>query len=492
MRSGLPGLRLNYCNCMFVNIPKSIYPKSSSTSRPIYIESFEDGSGFAFNAQNPFGVKYLPKKTFQIYKDLLASEGSLPTVDLVKNPNHSMFVKHGLAYSPNENPSERKKKPKALTVWFHISNACNLSCSYCYIPKLMKAVDLASMDSHFMSSETAEAATEKLFVFCVENEFTHLQIKFAGGEPTLNLKRINETCEQALILSEKFGIVIGFRILTNGVFIDDNIFKTFSKYKFGVSVSVDGDEERHNQVRFTIPRSRMENGDEHSKKEGSWLMIDQNITKLLAQGTKPYILCTITEKNYKHLFKLVEYCVTKQIGFRLSPVRDKNSHLKPNLETEILTELIKIYEWVGNNLPTSMPIERFARFAEWNLTVQKKSVCGTCKSTMSIDQEGKVSSCQMRMDKSFGNISSESLTEIFDKIRQSEDNKYLTFPETKSEDCSKCYWKFSCAGGCPEHTRIALGTANAPSPWCHLYQDLLPYYLKAIATQIKRGVEVLN
>jgi uncharacterized protein len=420
---------------------------------------------------------------------LFTEKANSPVIDLNLNPHYSDFVKHGLANSLNGNQIERKKKPKALTVWFHISNACNLACSYCYIPKLKKAVDLSLMNKHFMSRETAALATKNLFEFCIQQQFTHLQIKFAGGEPTLNLERINETCELAQQLSEKYGIKVGFRILTNGVFIDNNIFQIFKKRKFGVSISIDGSEECHNEMRFTLPRSRIDSHLKKTIKEGSWKIISANIDKLLSQGTKPYILCTITEKNYNHLFRLVEYCISKKIGFRLSPVRDRNSYLKPNLKDEILNELIKIYEWVGNNLPSSMPIERFARFAEWNLSVQKQSVCGTCKSTMSIDHEGKVASCQMRMDKPFGNINTESLTSIFDKIKESEDNKYLAYPDTKSEDCSICYWKYTCAGGCPEHTRIALGTPNSPSPWCNLYQDLLPYYIRAVATQIKRAID---
>jgi uncharacterized protein len=477
---------------MFVNVPSIILPLHPISERPIYIESFEDGSGFVFNAQNPFGVKYLPIETFKIYREILEKNGNPPKVDLDANPQYLSLVKHGLVSTSSGTPIERKKKPKALTVWFHISNACNLACSYCYIPKLKKAVDLGSMSKYFMSFETAQVATENLFQFCIENQFTHLQIKFAGGEPTLNFKRINETCDLSIQLSEKYGVEVGFRILTNAVFIDKGIYQTFLKYKFGVSISVDGDEIRHNEVRFTIPRSRQENNSGKQSNQGSWQIINSNIDELIGQGIKPYILCTVTEKNYKHLLELVQYCVSKQIGFRLSPVRDKNSHLKENLEADILNELIKIYNWVGENMPTSLPIERFARFAEWNLVVQKQSVCGSCKSTMSIDQDGGIASCQMRMNKPFGNVNEEKITSVFQKIKDAEDNKYLSYPNTKSEDCSICYWKYSCAGGCPEHTRIAKGTLNSTSPWCHLYQELLPYYIRAIAKQIKRAIDVKN
>ena len=38
--------------------------------------------------------------------------------------------------------------------------------------------------------------------------------------------------------------------------------------------------------------------DQGLKREGSWKTVNENIDRLLAQGNKPYILCTVTEKNY--------------------------------------------------------------------------------------------------------------------------------------------------------------------------------------------------
>jgi len=480
---------------MLVNIPEIIQPSVNNagyglTDRPVYIEEFEDGSGFAFNTENPSGVKYLEKWAFDIYKDLVYDKTAIAAMDTSTNSLYADFVKHGLINIISPIPKTGSNNKRTFTVWFHIANACNLSCSYCYIPKLMKAVDIKFMDKHFMDSETIEKATKGLFDFCIENQFSHLQIKFAGGEPTLNVQRINETCETAKALSVKYNVPVSFTILTNGVFIDDAIFETFTKYKFGVSISIDGDKDRHNEIRFTIPRSRVSDTDAAVKREGSWETIDSNIDALISLGIKPYILTTVTDKNYKYLLELVKYTISKKMAFRFSLIRDKSSHKKENLENELLSALTKVYDWLGENMPADMPIEHYAKFAEWNLMAKKQSVCGTCKNTMAIDQEGKVASCQMRMDKSFGNVNNENLSSIFNKITTADDNKYLVNTNAKSGDCSVCYWKFTCAGGCPEHTRIVMGTANSPSPWCHLYQGLLPVYFRSIARQIKRSVEV--
>ena len=309
------------------------------------------------------------------------------------------------------------------------------------------------------------------------------------GEPTLNVKLIEENCQLSKQCSEKYGVKIGFRILTNGVFIDEEIYSVFSKFKFGVSISVDGEPEVHDSVRFTIPRSRSQSNSEGGTKQGTWDTINKNILRLLDIDIKPYILCTITPKNYLNIMGLVKYCVDNHIGFRLSPVRDLGSHKKEGLTEAILDELIRVYQWLGENILTSMPIERFARFAEWNLSVKKQVVCGSCKSMLSVDQDGGTSSCQMRMDASFGNLNTESLESVFKKIKTSEENQYIASPETKTGECAKCYWRYTCAGGCPEHTRSVCGTTNSSSPWCLLYAKLFPHYIRAIARQMKRAVD---
>ena len=259
-------------------------------------------------------------------------------------------------------------------------------------------------------------------------------------------------------------------------------------FKFGVSISLDGNRDSHDKIRFTLARKSIDSLKQQTAREGTWDVILENIDKLISIGIKPYILCTITRDNYSTLRELVELCVSKNIGFRLSPVRDKTSHAISGLQDAILEELKSIYSWLGESLPVSMPLERFARFSEWNLTVRKQIVCGSCRSTMSVDHLGNVASCQMRMDKPFGNLKNISVKAIFDNIKTSDFNSYIVSPHTKTGECISCFWRYTCAGGCPEHTRNALGTLNSPSPWCDLYMNLLPVYVRAVANQIKRAI----
>jgi uncharacterized protein len=183
----------------------------------------------------------------------------------------------------------------------------------------------------------------------------------------------------------------------------------------------------------------------------------------------------------------VNYCLINEIGFRFSLVRDRSAFLNQNIQAQILVKLESVYETIGNSYPTSMPVERFARFAEWDLNKRKDVVCGTGRSTIAINQNGTASSCQMRMNVPEGVVVKISILSILDTIKSSPDNLYLVDPAQKTGDCVACRWRYICAGGCPEHTRQIFQTTNHSSPWCELYMSFLPIYARAIATQIKRA-----
>lgn len=470
-------------------------------ARPVFRERFADGSGFAFNLEQPSGVKYLTRRTYDLFDELIQRHGDPPVIPDHGSTNATAeLVRHGLASSAASgfSGSPSRARIPTMTVWFHISNACNLSCSYCYIPNLTKAVRPDGLEEHLMPWHTAETAIRKLFGFCESEGFRRLQIKFAGGEPTLNPDVIVRSCELAETLGATTGIDPSFRILTNGVFDAEKLVPIFRRYRVGVSISVDGDPIAHNETRFTVLARQSRNpvfplipiDQTHGRtRQGSWSRIESNVDQLLANGLKPYLLCTLTESNYQRIHSMIRFCFDRRIGFRLSPIRDKHSHAREGLQADMVESLSATYRWIGENYPASMPIERFARFAEWNLRAPKELACGTCRSMMAIDQRGTIASCQMRMDTAFGDSTIGDIADAFRDIRASADNTFLVSPHRKTGSCVTCDWRFVCAGGCPEHTRSVSGTPNTPSPWCALYMDLLPAYVRAVATQLKKGVD---
>lgn len=426
---------------------------------------FSDNSVYWLDLRQPNGVRYVPNEA-------------------AKEP--------GASHVHGANPLHPPERRGTLTAWLHVANGCNLSCDYCYIPHLRKALPPSAAASYLMSAETIESTISGLLRICATEGFDVLNLKFAGGEPTLNLETIRRACSFALEQGDRQGIRIGFRILTNGVFEPSVVVPLLREYLFGVSISVDGDPAAHDKVRFTLDRS----GDPidalttgRPQRRGTWDRVVESIKELRQSGLKPYLLCTVDERNYRSLMPLVEYCCEGEMGFRLSPVRDKKTYAIPGLQAEMLSELGRVYGWIGDNYPVGMPIERFARFAEWNLRKRKDIACGSCRSMLAIGQHGEISSCQMRMNVGLGKITEPDAAKVFDVIRGRDDYAHMVRPDTKTGSCADCRFRYTCAGGCPEHSRQVFGTTNTPSPWCELYTGMMPIFVRAIATQIKRGVD---
>jgi radical SAM protein with 4Fe4S-binding SPASM domain len=252
---------------------------------------------------------------------------------------------------------------------------------------------------------------------------------------------------------------------------------------------LDGAPNEHDRVRFTINHREVRAPGKKRQRHGTWEIIAANIERLRAMGSSPFILCTVTPSNHRTLRQLLDATIGWGVGMRLSLVRDQRCHALPGMVESILAELADLYAWLGERMPVDMPIDRFAGFAEWSPSVKKNGVCSACRNSSALDQDGNVASCQMRMDHPWGNTTAETFSDIFERMSSAEDNRYLSRPETRTGGCSVCYWKHVCAGGCPEHTRLAEGSQNVPSPWCSVYRELLPHYLRAIAVQMKRRAE---
>jgi uncharacterized protein len=451
------------------------------------------------NLVRPDGVKYFDRAAFEAVRRM---EKMVDADAFLPNRPEPGTIEDEISLALDLDPGRstirldlgRSEPPKILSTWIHVSNGCNLSCRYCYIPELRKGLDGERAGMYVMSTETALRTIETLFSLCQRNGFKELQLKFAGGEPTLAPDVIIAACERAEELAFETGIRPHFRILTNGVFDHEVIIPILRRFKFGVSVSVDGDPEPHDTIRFV---SRREPGTINflplsRGRSGTWTIVSATIDALLSLGIKPFILCTVGYGNYRQLRQMIAYCRDRRIGFRLSPVRDATTYKLPGFQTELATELSGIYQWIAETYPPTMPIERFAGFAEWNLRRKKNGACGSCKSMVGIDKDGALASCQMRLDHPIANVEDDDAIEFLQMLGTHEDYKLISRPDSRSGSCVDCDFESTCAGGCPEHTRMAFGTTDSASPWCDLYTAVMPAYVEAIAMQIKQTVSVVG
>ena len=169
-----------------------------------------------FNYELPNGVVLINNKALKIL-ELCDGINSIEVIskklrireDLLKE-----FLKYLDSYNiiSYEDKNINNKPDKVLHCWLHITNQCNLNCRYCYINK-------NNIDMDFV---VAKEIIDKLIVSLKENNFNNIVLSFSGGEPLLKIDLI----EKIINYCNGFNnIYFSYRILTNGILIDDKVIK---------------------------------------------------------------------------------------------------------------------------------------------------------------------------------------------------------------------------------------------------------------------------
>lgn len=417
-----------------------------STNRAgIEVRRLGPGWGYAFDYENPNGVHVLGGEALSDFQ---------PT-DLHSSDEAGSAMQHGLNF------------------WVHLINGCNLSCHYCYVPDISASVDDRAISAHSMPVENVQSLLANIFGYCHDEGISRVGLKIAGGEPLLNVPLVQHFCQKAE--DSRGETKINFSIITNGTKLSASALSMLKRYNFAISISVDGLGSSHNAIRF-------ERANGH--RTGTWDRVWASVLEARDFGLRPYLLYTVTPKNVEDLPEFAALCARERLGFRLSLTRI--ARLPKDADIVRITQvLVALYRSLGLTHPTDMPIERLARFAEWNLQKRKTVSCSSGRSYFALGHDGNVSTCQMSLGQSFGDATAKPMGAVIAKIAS--DSELADIQRNgRTGACSTCQFKNVCAGGCPQHTVSALGTFQAPSPWCDVYGTLLPVYVESVAVQMAR------
>lgn len=390
---------------------------------------------------------------------------------LVENGLLSTSNKHRHFDASRDNHTPKK----SLNFWIHVVDVCNLACFYCYIPSLQKGVDAHAVEGKSFDVTNIQPVLERIMAYCRLHGIEALGLKFAGGEPTLNLGIVEAFCETALRLCDEIKITFG--MITNGTLVTDRLLELLNRYQINVSISMDGVGRHHDSVRNIHGKD----GTRH----GTFDTVLSGLLRLNKSKLHPYVLYTVGAKNHADIGALSQICREERIGFRLSLIR-LSVMPKSAVVDEISEFLQSFYSNLGRVQPTDMPIERFAKFSEWSFGKRKTLACSSGRSYFSLDERGHVSTCQMAMNRSYGDLRVESMDSIVERLSQDRSVTVLTEGKRRGGTCSRCEFSFVCAGACPQHTHSTYGAFEASSPWCQVYGRLLPTYVEAVARQIQR------
>lgn len=446
-----------------------------------------EGLAYAFNCEEPRGIKLFSLSLATSLNTLLSkSNGEIPNLGELRSPDEeSLFsaglVKHRGHYSPSRTPAA--STPRAFSVWLHTSDECNLGCFYCYIPELSKhrmGNDLP-LSGLSRQQSSGKNIVDQILGYCRDHAYSELFIKFAGGEPTLDIGGIDALCRY--VEQVRGPTTVRYGMLSNGVFDPAKVLPVLHHHQISLSISVDGLAESHDQIRF----QRAAAG-----RVGSWDRVMRSAEALKAADIRTYFLYTLTRKNLNDLGPFSELVLSHfNGGFRVSPERGLRP-IPETVQSETSASLRKLYKNLAHLAPPEARLHRDAKFAEWTLDKKKTAACSSCRDYIAIGMDGRVASCQMTLKEATGNLNNENLTTTMSRLGQNRETKYLVDPSTKSGGCTRCEFRHTCAGGCPQHTRSVFHTINHPSPWCRLFGEFFPAYVEANAVHMGRRYRALQ
>lgn len=127
-----------------------------------------------------------------------------------------------------------------------VAARCNIACTYCYWfrdPSVMSKPKT-------MSEETFSALLAGLERHVLKYGLPTFSILLHGGEPLLcPRERLTWFLESLEDITARTGCVFQIKITTNGLLVDDEWVAFFNRFRIGVTVSVDGPREMHDESR---------------------------------------------------------------------------------------------------------------------------------------------------------------------------------------------------------------------------------------------------
>lgn len=344
--------------------------------------------------------------------------------------------------------------PTTLSAWLHITDRCNLNCSYCYLSH--KQTD--------MCLETGRAAIKATFRSALAHDYREVKFKYAGGEPLLRFETITELHQYAQSIADQYGLALDGVVLSNGTLITPNIVAQIQTLGLRLMISLDGLGDFHNcQRHFADGR-------------GSFESVSKAIDLAILHGLIPEISITVSGRNIEGLPELVNWILERELPFSLNFYREhdlSSSETDLHLEEEkIIAGMLAAYKVIESNLPRrsllSSLVDR-ASFAAPHLRT-----CNVGQSYLVFDPQGRVAKCQMDIGK--------TVTTVYDpdplaRICESSRGIQNLTVEEKAE-CHECHWQYWCAGGCPLLTYRVTGGYDLKSPNCNIYQALYPEVIR--------------
>ncbi|MCL5035693.1 MAG: radical SAM protein [Chloroflexi bacterium] len=363
-------------------------------------------------------------------------------------------------------PSELWKTPQRYPAFLclHITEACNLRCSYCYAR--------AHSKKNRMPLDTAKLIVERIIR---ELPGPDIVINFHGGEPLLEFNNILAAVKHGREINEEVNKRARFITQSNGTLITKEIAEKIHEAKISPGVSIDGPAEVHDKYR-KYPDGR-----------GTHADVWRGINLLREAKSTPGVLAVVHHpEDYLPVFRFflennfegMRINYTSYIG-RATEEMDFHYVRGEKFAEKYLEMVDEALAWC-RKYDKPLRINDLDHFIN-NLTSKSRpfmcyrSPCGIGNSILGFSLDGGISGCEETASMGLftaGSIFDPTpLTEVVDNspvLKELYERKTENIPR-----CSRCAFRRFHGTGCTSKVYAMYKTLFRESPMCRFYQIVL-------------------
>lgn len=351
----------------------------------------------------------------------------LEEIDEMKAQN-LIFVEDN--YDPNMYQNHDLIKAMCL----HVAHDCNLKCKYCFASqgdfngeKLLMPYDVGKQALDFLVAQSGNRV--------------NLEVDFFGGEPLMNFDVVKQLVAYGRSLEPKYNKKFNFTMTTNAVLLDDEKMKWLDDNMGNIVLSLDGRKEVNDRMRPTV------------NDKGSYDIIIDKIKKMadMRKGKKDYyVRGTYTKYNLDFSEDVLSLAEQGFDSISVEPVVTDESMPYAILEEDV-EQIKKEYDKLAmdylNRKEKGLDYQFFHFMIDLDggpCVYKRLSGCGAGRDYVAVTPEGDIFPCHQfvgnddfKMGDVFNGIARPEIKETFGKANM-----------LQKEDCSKCWCRYFCGGGC--------------------------------------------
>jgi uncharacterized protein len=379
-------------------------------------------------------------------------------------------------------PAPPKKRIPLTTLVLNVTSKCNLACTYCYEYGEDRVVE-PSKKPRFMTEDTARQSVDFMFAEAGDNKTVHLT--FFGGETLLNYKVLRSALTYARERAATLGKEVDVSLTTNATLLRDEVIDWIVDNDVGVTVSIDGDREQQNQHRV------FHNG------KGSYDVVRPHIESLLKKHRRRPVgaRVTLTRDNldvigiFRHLRGELGFW---EVGFAPVTTSWRRDYA---IEEAGFEQMLFAFQTLAREYLAYCLEGKHHGFSNVRDTVEeihkgmsKAYPCGAGLGLLGVATDGDVALCHR-----FAGSDSHKLGTVFDGVDHAVQDDYLMKHHIANKtDCSQCWARPICAGGCYHEAATRYGSTEKPNlHYCEWIRRWTHTCLEVYGTLAERKPEFL-